>query len=283
MQTATNGAMRLFALVAIAVSAARAAGDVPASTPSTNWNYERYCQLVEKTGRNMAMSRQSFDAVQARKSFAIDQTRRFLEDRFGKVDETVIAAFSRVPREFFHYNYERGASSAPEAYERFGTPWPIGYGATISEYKLQCYMTQLGKPRPTDVVLEIGTGSGFQAALFAELVKEVYTIEIVGPLGKAVKDALAVAGYTNVHVRVGDGFYDGRRWKGVRHRHGDLRRALCSASADSTTQGGWPIDRSGRSPGPGRTGLVSLREGRTGQGALDARPRRHLCADDGGD
>jgi protein-L-isoaspartate(D-aspartate) O-methyltransferase len=207
MYTATNSAMQLLALVAIAVPTARAAGDVAASTPSTNWNYERYCQLVEKTGRNMAMSRQSFDAVQARKPFAIDQTRQFLEDRFGMADETVIAAFSRVPREFFHYNYERKASSAAEAYETFGTPWPIGYGATISEYKLQCYMTQLGKPKRDDAVLEIGTGSGFQAALFAELVKEVYSIEIVEALGKEVKDALAVAGYTNVHVRVGDGFY----------------------------------------------------------------------------
>ncbi|MBM3289630.1 MAG: protein-L-isoaspartate O-methyltransferase [Candidatus Hydrogenedentes bacterium] len=193
--------------VCVAFLALPAIGNDSASATGPAWTYDRYIDLAAETRRNMDMSQKEFDAVQSRKPDAIQQTRRFLEDRFGAADEAVLAAFARVPREFFHYNYEAGKSTATDAYERFGTPWPIGYGATISEYKLQCYMTQLGRPRRTDTVLEIGTGSGFQAALFAELVKDVYTIEIVAPLGNVVKDVLAKAGYANVHVRIGDGFY----------------------------------------------------------------------------
>lgn len=194
------------ALVALQFAFA-AENPTAANSGGTPWTYERYSDLVRATHRNMEMSRQDFNAVQARKPFAIRQTKLFIEMRQGNADDRVLGAFARVPRELFHYNYERKTSSATDAYERSGTPWPIGYGATISEYKLQCYMTQLCRPKPGDVVLEIGTGSGYQAALFSELVKEVYTIEIIEPLGNAVKDVLATAGYKNVHVRVGDGFY----------------------------------------------------------------------------
>lgn len=181
----------------------------PASTidPPDIWTYERYLELTQKTKRDMMMSREEFDAVQSRKKPAIAMAREFLHERAGKADERVLAAFGRVPREIFQYNYEREISFAQNAYESYGVAWPIGYGATISEYKLQCYMTQLCEPKPTDVVLEIGTGSGFQAALFSELVKDVYSIEIIEPLGNAVKNMLDLCGYTNIHLRVGDGFY----------------------------------------------------------------------------
>ncbi|NUM56806.1 MAG: protein-L-isoaspartate O-methyltransferase [Candidatus Hydrogenedentes bacterium] len=210
----TNTFRRAISSVVLAACGALSASAEPTKGTRPAWTFERYSDLVRATERNMNMSREAFDAVQARKPIAIAQTKRYLASRFGEADSAVIAAFECVPREYFHYNYERKQSSAEDAYETFGTPWPIGFGATISEYKLQCYMTQLGRPKPTDVVLEIGAGSGFQAALFSEIVKEVYTIEIVEPLGNAVREVLKKGGYDNVRVSVGDGFYGWPEVKG---------------------------------------------------------------------
>ena len=83
----------------------------------------------------------------------------------------------------------------------------MGYGSYISDYRAQAYMTQIMQPKPTDVSLEIGTGSGFQSAILSRLVKEAYTIEIVTALGEKVDKIYAPLGYTNVQARVGDGFY----------------------------------------------------------------------------
>jgi protein-L-isoaspartate(D-aspartate) O-methyltransferase len=83
---------------------------------------------------------------------------------------------------------------------------PIGYGQTISQPYIVAFMTQQLAPKPTDRVLEIGTGSGFQAAVLGQLVREVYTIEIVEPLAKRAAEVLARLGYTNIHARAGDGF-----------------------------------------------------------------------------
>jgi protein-L-isoaspartate(D-aspartate) O-methyltransferase len=91
-----------------------------------------------------------------------------------------------------------------EAYEDH--PLPIGHGQTISQPYIVALMTQLARPKPTDRALEIGTGCGYQSAVLAELVKEVYSIEIVEPLAQQAKQLLADLGYRNVHVRVGDGF-----------------------------------------------------------------------------
>lgn len=220
-----NTIRRAIALVILAACGAPAMFADSDNSPRPAWTYERYCDLARATKRNMDMPRHAFDRVQARKPNAVAQTKQFLLSRLGKVDPAVMAAFERVPREYFHYNYGRNLSSADEAYEAAGTPWPIGYGATISEYKLQCYMTQLGEPKSTDVVLEIGTGSGYQAALFSEIVKEVYTIEIIEPLGNAVKEVLQAGGYDNVHVRVGDGFYG---WPDVKGGF-DIVMVTCAA------------------------------------------------------
>jgi protein-L-isoaspartate(D-aspartate) O-methyltransferase len=86
------------------------------------------------------------------------------------------------------------------------TPLPIGYGQTISQPYIVAFMTQSLEPTSTDRVLEIGTGSGYQAAVLAELVAEVYTIEIVENLAKRAAADLARLGYTNVFVRLGDGY-----------------------------------------------------------------------------
>jgi protein-L-isoaspartate(D-aspartate) O-methyltransferase len=85
-------------------------------------------------------------------------------------------------------------------------PLPIGEGQTISQPYIVALSTDLIDPQPGHVVLEIGTGSGYQAAVLAELVRDVYSIEIVEPLGKDAAARLAALGYRNVDVRIGDGY-----------------------------------------------------------------------------
>ena len=82
---------------------------------------------------------------------------------------------------------------------------PIGYDQTISQPYIVAFMTEQLYPQPTDRVLEIGTGSGYQAAVFAQLVAEVYTVEIIEPLAQRAEADLKRLGYTNIHVRAGDG------------------------------------------------------------------------------
>jgi protein-L-isoaspartate(D-aspartate) O-methyltransferase len=85
-------------------------------------------------------------------------------------------------------------------------PLPIGEGQTISQPYIVALSTELLDPRPHHVVLEVGTGSGYQAAVLAELVAQVHSIEIVEPLGRAAARLLAELGYRNVEVRIGDGY-----------------------------------------------------------------------------
>ncbi len=92
----------------------------------------------------------------------------------------------------------------PNAY--FDMALPIGNQQTISSPFIVAFMTQALDPQPTDRVLEIGTGSGYQAAILSPLVKDVYSIEIVRPLGEQAKQTLTRLGYSNIHVKIGDGF-----------------------------------------------------------------------------
>ena len=85
-------------------------------------------------------------------------------------------------------------------------PLPIGYGQTISQPFIVAYMTQIIDPKPGQKVLEIGTGSGYQAAILAEIVDHVYTIEIVPELGRSAEKLLNEL-YNNVSVKIGDGYY----------------------------------------------------------------------------
>jgi len=114
-------------------------------------------------------------------------------------DERVLAAMAKVPREEFV-----PADSRAATYE--DGPLPIGYDQTISQPYIVAFMTEQLRLSPTDRVLEIGTGSGYQAAILAELAGEVYTIEIVAPLAQSAEAALQRLGYKNVHVKVGDGY-----------------------------------------------------------------------------
>jgi protein-L-isoaspartate(D-aspartate) O-methyltransferase len=85
-------------------------------------------------------------------------------------------------------------------------PLPIGHGQTISQPYIVALMTEQLDPQPSDRILEIGTGCGYQAAVLAELVHEVYTIEIVEPLAREATATLQRLGYRNIHTRAGDGF-----------------------------------------------------------------------------
>ena len=117
----------------------------------------------------------------------------------GIKDERVLAAMAKVPREEFVPLEVR-----TDSYE--DGPLPIGHSQTISQPYIVAFMTEQLQPKPTDRVLEIGTGSGYQAAILAELMKEIYSVEIVEPLAKGAEATLARLGYTNIHIKVGDGY-----------------------------------------------------------------------------
>lgn len=117
----------------------------------------------------------------------------------GIRDERVLAAMARVPRHRFVPESERAL-----AY-RDG-PLPIGHGQTISQPYIVAFMTEALALTASDVVLEIGTGSGYQAAVLAELAREVYTIELVPELAAGAERTLSELGYRNVRVRTGDGY-----------------------------------------------------------------------------
>jgi protein-L-isoaspartate(D-aspartate) O-methyltransferase len=117
----------------------------------------------------------------------------------GIKDERVLAAMAKVPREEFV-----PADARVEAY--VDGPLPIGHKQTISQPYIVAFMTEQLRPKPSDRVLEIGSGSGYQAAILAELVADVYTIDIVEPLAKTAEATLQRLGYKNVHIKVGDGY-----------------------------------------------------------------------------
>ena len=117
----------------------------------------------------------------------------------GIRDARVLAVLGQVPRQEFVPKALRA-----EAYE--DGPLPIGHGQTISQPYVVAFMTEALVLRPRDRVLEIGTGSGYQAAVLAGLVAEVFSIELVEPLGRRAEATLQRLGYANVQVRTGDGY-----------------------------------------------------------------------------
>jgi protein-L-isoaspartate(D-aspartate) O-methyltransferase len=131
-----------------------------------------------------------------------DARRRMVEEQIaarGIAHPKVLAAMASIPRHEFVPEDQRG-----EAYT--DQPLPIGAGQTISQPYIVAYMTEQIAPKPEDRVLEIGTGSGYQAAVLARLVREVYSIEIVESLGRRAKQDLARLGFANVQVKIGDGY-----------------------------------------------------------------------------
>lgn len=120
-----------------------------------------------------------------------------------KLDKRVIDAINSVPRHKFVPFYSR-------LYAYKNRPLAIGHGQTISQPYIVAIMTDLLNLKPSDRVLEIGTGSGYQAAIAAQIVKEVYSIEVIEPLGLEARKRLTQLGYNNIKTRIADGYYG---WK----------------------------------------------------------------------
>lgn len=116
----------------------------------------------------------------------------------GIENKQVLEVMQRTPRELFMPQNIR-----KHAYE--DSPFSIGYGQTISQPYIVAFMTEAAKLTPDSKVLEIGTGSGYQASILSQLSKEVYTIEIIKELGELAEKEFAELGYTNIHTRIGDG------------------------------------------------------------------------------
>jgi protein-L-isoaspartate(D-aspartate) O-methyltransferase len=121
----------------------------------------------------------------------------------AEISPRVLAAMQRVPRHVF-------VPPAQRAYAYENRPLPIGYGQTISQPYIVALMTDLAAPKPAHRVLEIGTGSGYQAAILSLLAGQVYSIEIIEPLAAQAAQRLRAPTHANVRTRVGDGYYG---WK----------------------------------------------------------------------
>jgi len=158
----------------------------------------------DKRGKGRAASSRSPVADASAPSASPEEARRHamvrtqLERRDVK-DARVLAAMKKVPRHLFV-----PPGLAIRAYE--DRPFPIGHGQTISQPFIVAFMTEALRLRGHEKVLEIGTGSGYQAAILGELAKDVFSIEIVAPLARSAQVVLTKLAYENVHVRAGDGY-----------------------------------------------------------------------------
>jgi len=120
--------------------------------------------------------------------------------RRGVKDERVLEAMRDVPRHLFVPERSRGSAYRDH-------PLAIGHGQTISQPYIVALMTELLQPKEDHVALEVGTGSGYQAAILSRIVKEVYTIEIIPPLGTSAEKRITEIGYKNIHVKIADGYF----------------------------------------------------------------------------
>jgi len=152
---------------------------------------------VPENGINISVT-----ADDGRNRFAAEGKRMIREQLVGAgrniTNAHVLAVMEKVPRHEFVPEQDRNRAYDDRAL-------PIGYDQTISQPYIVAFMTEQLDPQPTDRVLEIGTGSGYQAAVLAQLVAEVYTIEIIEPLAQRAEADLKRLGYTNIRVRAGDG------------------------------------------------------------------------------
>ena len=195
------------------------------AAPAAPWTREAFQEAMRKSGRPVELTEAQFQAIQARKPAALRRIENYLKERLGAADPDVMRAFNEVPREYYHYAYAAHHALPGEAYESDPKPWAIGYGSALSDYLGQAYMTQVCKPGPNDVTLEIGTGSGFQSSLLSRIVKKAYSIEIIEPLGRAVGKIFEPLGYDNIETRVGDGYFG---WPEVAGGF-DIIMATCAA------------------------------------------------------
>lgn len=122
----------------------------------------------------------------------------------GIKDRSVIEAMPKVPRKELVPEKSKQCAYAD-------SPLPIGYGQTISQPYIVAFMTEAAISDKNSKVLEIGTGSGYQSAILAKLSKDIFTIEVIEPLGEQVKEIFKKLKYNNIHVRIGNGYKLARR------------------------------------------------------------------------
>jgi len=150
--------------------------------------------LFVEAGFSQCLAQEGEPVARCRENMVASQ----IIDR-GITDPAVIRAMQQVPRHLFVPERYRASAYADH-------PLPIGEGQTISQPYIVAFMTEALGLKRGDRVLEIGTGSGYQAAVLAEIVKEVYSIEIVEVLGKRAERTLRELGYSNVHIEIRDGY-----------------------------------------------------------------------------
>lgn len=153
------------------------------------------------------------------------QRKRMVEEQIayrGVKDKKILEAMESVPRHLFIPEENR-------LYSYYDQPVPIGFGQTISQPYIVAFMTELLQLGDDAVVLEVGTGSGYQAAILARLVKQVYTIEIIEDLGKETRKRLKMLDYNNVEVMIGDGY---KGWK----EHAPFDAIIVTAAAEHIPQ-----------------------------------------------
>jgi protein-L-isoaspartate(D-aspartate) O-methyltransferase len=150
----------------------------------------------------MAAEDDRFAEDRARMIQTIEAHARSATEALGRdyIDPRVLAVMDRVPRHEFVFEWDEDA-----AYD--DRPLAIGHGQTISQPFIVALMTDMLEIGPDDVVLEVGTGSGYQAAVLAHLVQDVHTIEIVPELAETAEQRLERLGYDNVNAYTGDGYY----------------------------------------------------------------------------
>ena len=187
------GMRRVSALLALALGAliSTACGGDPAPIPTAT---------ISEGGESPIPEALSEAALDDFTTARLEMVRAYIEGA-GVLNDDVLRAMRAVPRHEFVPSEFLG-----QAYDNH--PLPIGYGQTISQPYIVGWMTELLEPRPGEKVLEIGTGSGYQAAVLAELgFLEVYSIEIVPALASSAERRLRDLGYDEVHIRQGDGYY----------------------------------------------------------------------------
>ena len=158
--------------------------------------------VVLVLGLAQAGAEEDLEAQRAQMVKVIEAYGRSVAAEIGRkgIDDRVLEVMNTVPRHRFVSDRLRDSAYADR-------PLPIGYGQTISQPFIVALMTDLLDVAAEDAVLEIGTGSGYQAAVLAHLVDRVCTIEIVPPLGKSAAELLERLGYANVRTMIGDGYY----------------------------------------------------------------------------
>ena len=148
------------------------------------------------------MSEQQFELMRQQMILEVVAETVFLTQQLGRaaLNARVIDVMAKIPRHEFV-----PVELRPYAY--LNRPLPVGWGKTISQPFIIALMTDLLEPQPEDVVLEVGAGVGYQAAILAELVQQVYSVELIDELAQHAQRRLRRLGYRNIEVRTGNGYY----------------------------------------------------------------------------